>query len=491
MEVADLYGDNKKIFNALCLISSCSCNLNCNYCEISKSKESQQYSIDLQKKTIQAFKDGSFLKNVKQTYETLGYDLNDIHGLSLWGQEPTLTLPFLTLHITDWINELPNWDSLFFSTNGGTNPQILYDFILALDKNITHPFNLTIQFSYDGEWSCLNKRGINPNIIKEHLYTLISMLNEKNLFNLKINFSLHGVISFDLIKELINTNNILDYLIDLDKFSYLAFTKIRNKSCSIGPVSLAFQQPYKASMKDGLLLTSFIKQCLSCDKKYNFYFMNPIKSILHNWAGGLNNKDQVFTEEKWKTMLSNSLILEETSLKDFSEGIFCGSYKNELKIMYDGTIIGCQNNIFSTNKEKLNESNSVLKSIKENLIDNNFFLNVISKSSNEEDIKKVFTIFEDSASSFLTTYSSIINTLILLAECGQVDRSYLRDKEKLLKHSLMVFRYNSCFYNHLMTSGSHYLESTRLCRLLCNGVLDLVEEEYNIIESERKYEHRI
>ena len=66
----------------------------------------------------------------------------------------------------------------------------------------------------------------------------------------------------------------------------------------------------------------------------------------------------------------------------------------------------------------------------------------------------------------------------MLAISGQASPEYLTDREKLLKHGIMIAKYNSCFFNHLITTGTIYLEPIRLCRLLCNGALDIAEKEY-------------
>jgi hypothetical protein len=79
--------------------------------------------------------------------------------------------------------------------------------------------------------------------------------------------------------------------------------------------------------------------------------------------------------------------------------------------------------------------------------------------------------------------------MLFLGEAGQIDASYLVNKEKLLKHALFLCLYNSCFYNNLITTGSHYLNGDGTCRLLCNGVLDFAEQVFNeCCEREKNYE---
>ncbi len=68
--------------------------------------------------------------------------------------------------------------------------------------------------------------------------------------------------------------------------------------------------------------------------------------------------------------------------------------------------------------------------------------------------------------------------MLFLADCGQISSDYLFNREKLFKHGIMIAKYNSCFFNHLITTGSIFLEPTRVYRLLCNGALDIAEQWY-------------
>jgi len=73
-----------------------------------------------------------------------------------------------------------------------------------------------------------------------------------------------------------------------------------------------------------------------------------------------------------------------------------------------------------------------------------------------------------------------------LATAGQASSEYLTNKEKLFKHAFMIIRFNSCFFNHMVTTGTTFLEPINLCRALCNGALDIAEKEYYIMRKEKK-----
>lgn len=475
----------KNNFNSVCLIASCGCNLKCKYCELAKNNN-KEYVLKMQQETINAFKDGSYLQNVIKDYEFFNQDLTNIKHISIWGQEPTMILSYFGDAIKDWLQAFSNWDSSFFSTNGGTDPNILYDFIVKLDNNLNHNFTLGIQYSYDGEWSCKTQRNIEPAIIKNNFKSLIEKLNEKVLHHVKVNFVFHGVLSAELINYLLeDDSHINDYLIDFDSIIRNYSQLIKNPSCSLDCCpSIFLQQPYDASTTDGINLATLIDKCLRFENIYQFYKCNPIRSLLHHSAGRLNLNQKIFRKDnKWISMIANSLeptLRTDLFLKDGT----CGAYSNELKIIYDGTIVSCQNHMYDTLKENIKTEDLMLKAIKENLINHNHFINPAkNKNINEVELNKVLSIYEKQNA--ISTYQSILNMMILLADCGQIKQDYKYNKEKLLKHGLLVLRQNSCYYNRLITSGSFYLESSGLCRMLCNGFLDIVEEQCLSVESEK------
>ena len=474
--MSNIYSINQKI-GAICLVASAECNLKCKYCEISKSKDIT-YSIELQKKIKDAFENGSFLDNIQKTLSTLNQNLDNIHRMTFWGQEPTLSLNSFRKNIKDWFNTFPNIDNIFFSTNGGTDPQIIYNFIKDIDEIMTHDIQIGIQFSYDGEWACKNERYIDPNLIKAHCQQLISLLNSTHLNHVFLQIVWHGVVSFDLISHVLSTNTIKEYVQDLDETIFNASQANHNIKCKIYPITLGLEQPYKASTDDGLALATFIEKGLRSNIEENLHFYNPIRNLLMTLMGRSNFEEQVFDDNIWMKNIIDMFNGVELS-KVLNKGHACGSYDYELKIMYDGTLIGCQNFLFNIDKEHIIDNDVIVRKVKENLIDHNFFINVINQQIKKEDIQKVLDRFSLlHFSSFLTTYQSIINTLIMLANAGQISSEYLNNKEKLFKHAFMIVRYNACFFNHLITTGSTFLEPISLCRVLCNGALDLAEQEY-------------
>jgi len=129
------------IFN-ISLMLSLGCNLSCEYCRIAQSVNSS--SKKLQEENIQALKDGTYLNNVKEVLKKLSSPRSKIKCIDFWGQEPTLTLNYLTDNLEDWLKAFPNWNKTMFSTNGMAFGNKIVDFIFKLDNSIDHPFTLDI-----------------------------------------------------------------------------------------------------------------------------------------------------------------------------------------------------------------------------------------------------------------------------------------------------------------------------------------------------------
>ena len=479
----------KNVYNSLCLVSSASCNLSCKYCEIAKSKN-HGYNKQLQDNIKKAFEDGSFLENVLKSYKILNQDTSKVEFLNFWGQEPTLTLDSFRKNLQDWFQAFPNINRTFFSTNGGTDPHIIFNYIKDIDTKVDRYIQIYIQYSYDGEWSCINERGIDPNLIKRHLCELIELLNETHLKNTHVFLCAHGVLGFDLIYELLNTNGIDDYLIDFDQFIINATSLIQNPKCHLAPVAINLQQPYPASVDDGLALADFLRKCLSTEQKYHFEFGNPIRHFFQTVTGRLNHQQKLFDEQgSWSQLIVDAINANENDHSALAAAT-CGAYRSELKCMYDGTLLGCQNFIHDLNKEHITDESILVRTVKENCIDHKMFINFNDPNLTIENVDDVFSKFDEFHNfSFITYYHSIVNSMIMLADAGQISPDYLTNKEKLFRHALMVSRYNICFYSRLITTGSMFIEPTYLCRLLCNGTLDVAEMHYEY-EGEKYYKNK-
>jgi hypothetical protein len=90
------------------------------------------------------------------------------------------------------------------------------------------------------------------------------------------------------------------------------------------------------------MLSQFIDISLRTNFKYKFYFENSINTILRQMVGGINDHTKIFFEDRWiRTLLKTIDGQRDEYGHSLFDGVFCGSYRTELKIMHDGTIAGC------------------------------------------------------------------------------------------------------------------------------------------------------
>jgi hypothetical protein len=175
------------------------------------------------------------------TYEKLNQNFEDITCINFWGQEPTLTFDSFRSRLEEWLDTFPNINYIFFSTNGGTDPNILYNLITDLDKTIDHDLKIDIQISYDGIWSCLNQRMIDPEVIKNNHKILVEKINNTILKHTTVRFTWHGVLNFELMYYLLDNNKVEEYLIDLDNIARWSNELSTNPKCSTTPTTLSLE----------------------------------------------------------------------------------------------------------------------------------------------------------------------------------------------------------------------------------------------------------
>ncbi len=478
------YQDIQKI-TGLSLITSCGCNLNCSYCRIAQAKNDN--SVNLQKKTIQALQDGSFLDNISKGLLRLNQSSAQITNLAFWGQEPTLTLQFITKNIHQWKEVFPCWDTLFFSTNGMAHTLDIFDFLVALDTTYSHPMQISIQFSYDGDESTNNIRNGDAGVIYNNIANLIEKCNTYNFQNIVAKFHFHGVISIDLIKQLNTVELIEEYLKNLYTFGCSLSTKNINKKISIDPVvGLALENPVDASAEDGMKLANFLNLCTRID---SYQLSHPyrvsqriIDRFVDQYAYGYTKFHQTIDEQyQCKNLddLISKIIYDGKLMRsinhDFTTYNFCGNGIGELKFMYDGTLVNCQNSIFDTDKQFLSNDNSIENKIKHSLTNHSYYINLLTSS--DEEINEYFYLFNTiHQTSFMSNLTSVITLMNYLVRTNQIDLSYY-DNRKLINHAYKMALLNSCYYNNVIKTGSLILRHSGQIRFFCNGLLDFLDKE--------------
>lgn len=474
---------NKINIQSIDLIAAAGCDLKCNYCVLHRTKNN--YSNQLLENTKKSFQDQTYLKNVLKGLERLETSPLNIKKISIWGQESTIILKDFEKDLENWINNFPNLDSIFFSTNGLGRFEDIFSFILTLDSLTKHKFSLDIQISYDGNYGTKEARGGNGEIILENILTLIEKINKISLKNVNVTCTMHGVVSRQIIHSLIDYEDIYQYLLEINNTIKIIKQKIINKNFYFGNITLQYENAIKASYKDGIALNNFtqkVERVLYSNidafpyLKERFLngvavhilggFLTPLSRHIKNW-------------DKLENYLSDII-----SGKVKIDTPFCAPILNCLKIMYDGTLLTCQNSMFDAyhlDEELI--SNSVEDQSRSAYIKHGQKVNVISGTDEEIEqyINYVYQHLHGGNMRFMIT--SIANLLLLLSSCGQIDISYSKNIKKTYLHAFLMANLNCCYYNLLIFSGSSLIRNTGEIRFLCNGIMDQIEDN---VEKELK-----
>lgn len=476
---------------ALSLIMALGCNLSCEYCHIAKSRHTHTKANEMQKQNIKALQDGSYLNNTLTALKRLNQDPEKIVNMSFWGQEPTLTLQYWTQNAKDWMEAYPNIEKFELSTNGMENPESIVEFCKAVDKYSTHHVTFSFQVSYDGENNTNNVRGANSKVITENVKYIIEELNKIKFKNLFIEMNFHAVISFDTVNKVYNDLDFLqNYYEELDTWGRTLQSYANNHySLRVNPkISLNIENPYPASSEDGIHFYQFIKNSNKVDKtKLTYGNENPAIDIPGCIADGFRwiYQEGFDSVKEWCENLINN-----NNISDTAKGhLFCGNNVSELKMMYDGTLVNCQNYIFDMELSNIPEERNIENETKRSLINHHYFANALT--DDEETLWKTITLFNELKNyGFQFLFQQILHTIYLLAKCNQIDQDYLTNKEKMFEHAFILAVTYNCAYNHLILTGSHYIKQTGHIREYCNGVLNISKEieQNELIEFKPKKE---
>lgn len=471
---------------AVTLVSSCGCNLHCQYCMIENSLNG--CSAKLQQDTIKALIDGSYLENVKKIFKRLDLDRYIIDNFGFWGQEPTLTLHLITEHLDDWFKFFPNIRNIDFSTNGMDFPERIIAFAKRVDELTTQDdVNLSIQFSYDGAYSTNNIRNANNERIFQTISTVIEGLNKIKFNHTNISIQLHGVLSGTLINQLDTLEKVHDYYKELDTFGYELNEKVINQAITLNPsVSICPEHPRDGSVDERIEYESFLQRLINIDVSDFHDPRMPVSLIV-----GYRNvyEDSLCDLGEYVTQKGCPLTIEEVlqCIKDKNEEVirslsmnnFCGSNWSELKLLWDGTMVSCQNYMFDINPNNIKDDGTIdTLSRKDLMTRGHSCVNLLTAS--DEEIDKVFykyNLFKTTSFPFM--FQTILNEYQMLNECGQLNSVYKYDYNKLLHLAFITTKNLACTYNNLVSTGSELLRSI--------GTLRISSALYNYVDRENNW----
>lgn len=463
---------NTQNITGLILITSESCNLQCSYCDMANHINKEKHKKEAVN-VVKSLTDGTYLKTLEQSCTRLNIDFNNITHFELWGQEPTLTLKSFQTMFVGLYDLFPNIESMLFSTNGVGYTQDIIDFIKFSDTIVNKDFKISIQISFDGKKYTKENRGIKPEIILNNIEKLILSLNDLSLNYVKVKIHFHNVIDANIINYFADKKNkkeLYNFLLELSDLSEYFISLQDNPSLKVEPFSPGMITPYNASVEEGKNLYNFYKNCqeVGSDLNYPNYF-GLTKQFYEKFIYINFHRTLIFLNNLQKN------IVDKNYLKQLSVQLGCGSNFGILKVRYDGTLILCQNAIMGLTEDELAHREDPDALIQKRKLSKNFYPNILTDSDEIID-KYLYQMNLFHEESFLSAFSQTLNLMKLLLQANQIDKKYYNTEELILAAYCVTLMTN-CPYNGMMQSGALYGKYAGYIRFLCNGFLDIVQEE--------------
>lgn len=444
---------------------SSTCNLDCQYCYISKNKA----FFELDKLIVESLQTKKYFNIIKDFY---GDKKDKLERIELWGGEPTLHLDLFTNLLDDFMGNFKNLNAFFMSTNFTTDVNNIKKFLKELSK-YNKKIMVEIQISLDGPENVTTfnrgknyNEGVN-NKIEQNLVELLKYYNEEDLKDVGLRISMKPTLVPDNVryhlKDIEETKN---YFLYFQNLVYKCYNLCDKPNFRIGYSPIPnFCNPGEYTTDDGKVFAEYVKNVENL-KEINLQTKEIPLYVVFN-----------FLEDKVK----NALKIYKGNNIDFGLG-FCGAYTYKTFISPEGKINICHRGFldyYSDYREgSVQESDlhtrkvfstkdSLLKNVKEKTTIDAF-------DYNEEYSKKINVLYNNSR----FQVSSIMSLIYELSLCGQVSKIYSEDEELLAKAAIFARVSTPCLYDNIITTGSLYLKDSSLIRLYFNGAFEYLIDKY-------------
>lgn len=424
-----------------------SCNLNCNYCTISKNKSLKE----IDKIIKRALYEDEYLNTIKEIWKG---NENSLHSIDLWGGEPTIGLPWFIDNMDKFFLYFRNLKTVFLSTNLVYHDALdnLQEFINKLgtyDRYIS--FNL--QVSIDGPPE-INDLGRGNNVTSQFL------INFNKLFDLNIpdkivvDIGMKPTLSSETLKLLDSKDKIIQYYKFFDKELYTPFLLSDNKKHIKFNVSIPnFAQPGKYTKSDGKIFSKFIQDSIEINKE----------NISNGYFNGYEN------------IVLFARRYNDCSQCDSMKGGFCGTISHRVSILPNNKVTVCHRAFTDIMdeyvEEYFNDDRMSNKPIYTNI--NIRDPHNIIKMDLDEYYKvkeRVLYFYDNHHRQMISVMKSLIP---LLLESKQIDDVY---KDPVIAEKTIVFILDSCMcmYDNIVLNGSMTIPLVNNMRLFMNGAAEQI-----------------
>lgn len=405
------------------LLSSCICNLNCEYCYVPKVSELKI----LHENVNNNIKNGSIINILKDTY-----DLTNLSSVAFWGAEPTLNLDNCFIFVRD-LCKLHDITSITIPTNLTIDiSKTLIPFVeklQTLDKQI----RIDLQVSLDGP-SFITDSNRGHGTTKKILQNLNKIVNYYSQTDLrKISFRIFGKQTWcsDNLTFIKNNKEIIKYIgLFFENLQHELRENNKNKNIEFGNFSLGnFATPGTYTIDDGRNLKNVYEYCI----ENNYIKSVPFVFYIHH--------------------LRKIFEFENAFSKPFT--LSCGS-KNSASIGVDNTIHMCHRS-FHTKYE------------------NDWFPDKFV--FNEKDMNKMEYIVQSYHNFSYHTINLTANIIIELAKNDQVLKKYKKPHNAFILANFVNLSI-CCPLENLLTNSNMHCNPVSSIRLFGNGAMEQLLKYY-------------
>lgn len=432
------------------LLTSGSCNLNCNFCFLHKNIAFQKMD-----KIVQAaWKNKEYLTTIQKVLEKLKIDYNNIRDITLWGGEPLLNLTNFNNNIQDLFLTFPNLSRFSTSSNFNINIQDLIKLLQNIDLYTNNEIAFGLQLSID---NIFYNEGHNIPfyVYKEKFKELL-----ENTYNIKFQ-KIKLIINFrctiteekylNLFQDKQLLTDYLDYINDLMEYIY-SFNINQNIIISSTAFPIAVY-PTHCTSAQGIQLSN------------NLRIWDNIKNSYH-LANGLYDE-----------ILPRMKTLSEIEIGPNFE---CGNLLHDLMILPDGTITNCLNAYMSgySEYEKELQNENDIKGLSELELEKAYCFNPLSMT--EKEIYKQVWYIQNCLKNNISTYLYFaLKMCEELIDVNQISNIYDGNTNLLFKHIMLIEKNLACMYYNMHETQLPFLNSPSIFRKYLNGAVEYYSNNNN------------
>jgi len=441
--------------------SSSTCNLDCKYCYIPKSK----YLSEIDKKWGSILKKGIYKEILSELY---GFD--KLSSFSLWGGEPSLGFKNFK-DINDYRKYFVKLDSFSTSTNLTTYMQIV-GLINELEK-LGKKYQFNIQISIDGpDVIQIENRGCSSGkLLNKNLLDFIEKISHIKYGNISIyNKSTNTIENF---KNFINDTNLLREYYYFFKNLEEKFKEKSSNTIFINLISSpTLGLPGRYSTEDGKIYSDF----LNIDKKIQEEVYHTYNNVYLHRLIDLRKKVSLINISYYNDTFMCSAGVAQRAIdmegrNNLCHGGWWFNYPGYTKEIFEsGEFVDWK------------EGSRILDLKDENWLSR---LSKIVSSSYRDTLNetRVNYLIRSKASLHAQSMASAYAMVVLLSQVGQISKIYSKDLEMAKLLSAFIVIENNCWFNNKIETNSLTMPSLSIFKIFGNGVfeflIEVLKEKYN------------